>query len=89
MIIPSKFFSYQFLSCFGTSVSSCTLLYKKSLAFDINQSPSERSPEDHQVHAHAYLSSNKVQSCFMHPFSILVCSMFECVSGNSFVGILN
>ena len=30
MIIPSKFLSYQFLSWFGNSVSSCILLYKKT-----------------------------------------------------------
>ena len=29
MIIPSKFLSYQFLSWFGNSVTSCILLYIK------------------------------------------------------------
>ena len=62
---------------------------KKSPAFDTKQTPSGRSPEYHQVCAHAYLSPNKVQSCFIHSLSILVCSMFECVSGNKFIGLLN
>ena len=43
----------------------------KCSAFDIKQSPAGRSPEDHQVHAHAYLSLNKAQSCFLAPF---ICS---------------
>ena len=37
-------------------------------AFDIKQSPAGRAPEDHQVRAHAYLSLNKVQSCFCASF---------------------
>ena len=40
-------------------------------AFDIKQSPAGRSPEDHQVRAHAYLSLNKAQSCFLAPFICL------------------
>ena len=44
----------------------------KCPAFGIKQSPIGRSPKDHQVRAHAYLSLNKVQSCFF--FSILVFS---------------
>ena len=43
-------------------------------AFDIKQCPAGRSPEDHQVRAHAYLYLNKAQSCFMLSLSILVCS---------------
>ena len=39
--------------------------------FDIKQSPAGRSPEDHQVHTHAYLSLNKAQPCFLSPF---ICS---------------
>ena len=31
-------------------------------AFDIKQSPVGRSPEEHQVRTHAYLSLNKAQS---------------------------
>ena len=45
----------------------------KCPAFDIKQSPTGRSPEDHQVRAHAYLSLNKAQSCFVLPLSIMVC----------------
>ena len=47
--------------------------YSQCPAFDIKQSPAGRSPEDHQVRAHAYLSLNKAQSCFVLPLSILVC----------------
>ena len=43
-------------------------------AFKIKQNPSGRSPEDHQVRAHAYLPLHDAQSCFMLPLSILVCS---------------
>ena len=53
-------------------------------AFDIKQSPAGRSPEDHQVRAHAYLSLNKAQSCFMLPLSVLVCSSLNvCCSMHS------
>jgi len=48
--------------------------YSQCLAFDIKQSPAGRSPEDHQVQTHAYLSSNNAQSCFVLPLSVLVCS---------------
>ena len=34
-------------------------------AFDIKQSPAGRSPENHQVRTHAYLSLNKAQPCFL------------------------
>ena len=47
--------------------------YSQCPAFDIKQSPTGRSPEDHQVHAHAYLPLNDAQSCFMLPLSVLVC----------------
>ena len=47
--------------------------YSQCPTFDIKQSPTERSPEDHQVHAQAYLPLNDAQSCFMLPLSVLVC----------------
>ena len=49
----------------------------KCPAFDIKQSPTGRSPEDHQVRAHAYLPSNNAQSCFVLPLSILVRSSLD------------
>ena len=55
MSTPSKFPSCQSLSWFENGVSSCILLYKKSLAFDIKRSPSGRSPKDHQVRAHGLM----------------------------------
>ena len=36
----------------------CSGKYSQCPAFDIKQSPVGRSPEDHQVRTHAYLSSN-------------------------------
>ena len=48
--------------------------YSQCPAFDIKQSPTGRSPEDYQVHTHAYLYLNKAQSCFMLPLSVIVCS---------------
>ena len=48
--------------------------YYQCPAFDIKQSPTGRSPEDHQVRAHASLHLNEAQSCFMLPLSALVCS---------------
>ena len=55
--------------------------YSQCPAFDIKQSPAGRSPEDHQVRAHAYLSLNKAQSCFMLPLSVLVYMLwFECMT---------
>ena len=35
--------------------------YSQYPAFDIKQSPTGRSPEDHQVQTHTYLSSNNAQ----------------------------
>ena len=49
----------------------CCDKYSRCPAFDIKQSPAGRSPEDHQVRAHTYLSLNKVQSCFRASF---ICS---------------
>ena len=43
--------------------------YSQCPAFDIKQSSAGRSPEDHQVRAHAYLPLNKAQSCFLYLFS--------------------
>ena len=51
----------------------CRGKYSQCPAFDIKQSPAGRSPEDHQVCAHAYLSLNKAQACFVLPLSVLVC----------------
>jgi len=67
MSIPSKFprtNSYHHGLGIVLALASC-YLYKKSPAFDIKQSPPGRSPEDRQVHAHAYFSSIKAQSCFV------------------------
>ena len=52
--------------------TKCYGKYSQCPAFDIKQSPAGRSPEDHQVHTHAFLSSNNAQSCFMLPLSVLV-----------------
>ena len=49
--------------------------YSQCPAFDIKQSPAGRSPEDHQVQTHTYLSLNKAQSYFMLPLSVLVCML--------------
>ena len=48
--------------------------YSQCPTFDIKQSPTGRSPEDHQVRTHAYLCLNKAQSCFMFSLSVRVCS---------------
>jgi len=48
--------------------------YSQCPTFDIKQSPAGRSPEDHQVRAHAYLPLNDAQSCFTLPLSVHVCS---------------
>ena len=59
----------------------CRGKYSQCPAFDIKQSPTGRSPEDHQVRAHAYLSLSKAKSCFMLPLSILVYMLwFECMT---------
>jgi len=59
----------------------CRGKYSQCPAFDIKQSPAGRSPEDHQVRAHAYLSLNKAQSCFMLPLSVPVYMLwFECMT---------
>ena len=50
----------------------CRGKYSQCPAFDIKRSPAGRSPEDHQVQTHAYLSSNNAQSCFVLPLSIIV-----------------
>ena len=67
-----------------TTLSSSTKCHGKCSqcpAFDIKQSPAGRAPEDHQVRAHAYLSLNKAQSCFMLPLSVLVYMLwFECMT---------
>ena len=51
--------------------------YSQCPAFDIKQSPAGRSPEDHQVCAHAYLSLNKAQACFVLPLSVRICPSFN------------
>ena len=59
----------------------CRGKYSQCPTFDIKQSPAGRSPEDHQVRAHAYLSLNKAQSCFMLPLSVCVYMLwFECMT---------
>ena len=45
--------------------------YSQCPAFDIKQSPAERSPEDHQVRAHAYPFLNKSSIMLHAPF---ICS---------------
>ena len=49
----------------------CHGKYSQCPTFDIKQSPTRRSPEDHQVRTHAYLYLNKAQSCPLPPF---ICS---------------
>ena len=39
--------------------------YSQCPTFDIKQSPAKRSPEDHQVHTHAYILLDNARSCFM------------------------
>ena len=57
----------------------CRGKYSQCPTFDIKQSPDGRSPEDHQVQTHTYLSSNNAQSCF-HAAFICPCMLwFECV----------
>ena len=63
--------------------------YSQCPAFDIKQSPAGRSPEDHQVRAHAYLCLNKAQSCFMFSLSVLVCSSLNVCLQHTFIGVLN
>ena len=57
----------------------CHGKYSQCHAFYIKQSPTGRSPEDHQVQTHAYLSSNNAQSCFHAPFICPCMLWFECV----------
>ena len=65
-------------NCHGDNIepssTKCRGKYSQCPAFDIKQSPAGRSPEYHQVRTHDYLPLNKVQSCFMLPLSVLVCS---------------
>ena len=67
----------------------CRGKYSHCPAFDIKQSPAGRSPEDHQVQTHAYLSSNNAQSCFVLPLSVLVCSSLNVWLQHTFIGFLN
>ena len=55
----------------------CRGKYSQCPAFDIKQSPAGRSPEDHHVRTHAYLSLNNARSCFMLPLSVLVRSSLD------------
>ena len=50
------------------------------LLLTLNKSPARRSPEDHQVHTHAYLCLNKAQSCFMLSLFVFVCSSLDVCS---------
>ena len=74
-------------NCHGDNIESSSInhhgKYSQCPTFDIKQSPAGRSPEDHQVQTHAYLSSNNAQSCFMLPLSVLDFSyalvwMYDC-----------
>ena len=64
-------------NCHGDNIESSSTRhhgkYSQCSAFGIKQSHAERSPENHQVRAHAYLCLNKAQSYFMLPLSVLVC----------------
>ena len=76
-------------NCHGDNIeSSSTKCHGKCSqcpAFDIKQSPAGRSPEDHQVRAHAYLYLNKAQSCFMFSLSVRVCSSLNvCLETHSY-----
>ena len=64
--------------------------HSQCTAFDIKQSPVGRSPEDHQVRAHAYIFlwiKLNHASCFPYLFFFLL--WFECVVHNTFKGLLN
>ena len=64
-------------NCHGDNIESSSTRHGRCSqcpTFDIKQSPTRRSPEDHQVRTHAYLYLNKAQLCFMLPLSVLVCS---------------
>ena len=71
------------MSCNGDNIESSSTnhhgKYSQCPAFDIKQSPDGRSPEDHQVRTHAYLSLNNAQSCFHAPFICPCMLWFECV----------
>ena len=63
-------------SCHGDNIISINKMpgkYSQCPTFDIKQSPTGRSPEDHQVRAHAHLPLNDAQSCFVLPLFVLVC----------------
>ena len=80
-------------NCHGDNIESSSTnhhgKYSQRPAFDIKQSPAGRSPEDHQVQTHAYLSSNNAQSCFVLPLSVLVCSSLNVWLQHTFIGFLN
>jgi hypothetical protein len=69
---PIKKWKKNERSCHGDNIESSSTnhhgKYSQCPAFDIKQSPAGRSPEDHQVCTHAYLSLNKAQSCLLAPF---------------------
>ena len=67
----------------------CRGKYSQCPAFDIKQNPAGRSPEDHQVQTHTYLSSNNAQSCFHAPFFCPHMLWFECMLQHAFIGLLN
>ena len=67
----------------------CRGKYSQCPTFDIKQSPTGRSPRDHQVQTHAYLSSNNAQSCLVLPLSVLVCSSLNVWLQHTFIGFLN
>ena len=58
--------------------TKCRGKYSQCPAFDIKQSPAGRSPEDHQVRIHAYLSLNNARSCFHASFICSRMLRFEC-----------
>jgi len=68
-------------NCHGDNTESSSTnhhgKYSQCPAFDIKQNPAGRSPEDHQVRAHAYLPSNNAQSCFVLPLSVIVRSSLD------------
>ena len=67
----------------------CRGKYSQCPAFDIKQSPAGRSPEDHQVRAHAYRFLNKSSIMLHAPFICPRMLWFECMLQHAFIGLLN
>ena len=80
-------------SCHGDNIESSSTnhhgKYSQCPAFDIKQSPTGRSPEDHQVCTHSHLLLNNAWSCFHASFICSRMLWFECVMHNTFMSVLN